>query len=106
VLADLHAHYPMHVLRDVGPRHVDEIARVAGSHRHVALGSDFDGFIKPTLGGIEDMRAMADVEREPRRLYPQDAAGICFDNALRVLHAAWPSPVNARAGRRPSRGRP
>jgi len=87
-------------------RHVDEIARITGSHRHVALGSDFDGFIKPTLGGIEDMRAMADVERELRRLYAQDAAGICFDNALRVLRAAWPSRVNPQAGRRPSGGRP
>ena len=91
---------------DVIRRHVDEIARITGSHRHVALGSDFDGFIKPTLGGIEDMRAMADVERELRRLYPQDAAGIGFDNALRVLRAAWPSRVNPRAGPRPSGGRP
>src|SRR5215207_8598272 len=28
-------------------RHIDEIARITGSHRHVAIGSDFDGFIKP-----------------------------------------------------------
>ena len=70
-------------------RHIDEIARIAG-HRHIALGTDFDGFIKPTMGGLEDMRAMKDLERELTRLYPQHAAGICHDNALRVLRAAWP----------------
>jgi len=70
-------------------RHVDEIARITGGHRHVALGTDFDGFIKPTMGGIEDMRALKDVERELNRLYPQDAAAIGFDNALRVLRTMW-----------------
>jgi microsomal dipeptidase-like Zn-dependent dipeptidase len=70
-------------------RHVDEIARITGGYRHVALGTDFDGFIKPTMGGIEDMRALKDVERELNRLYPQDAAAIGFDNALRVLRTMW-----------------
>jgi microsomal dipeptidase-like Zn-dependent dipeptidase len=70
-------------------RHVDELARITGGHRHVALGTDFDGFIKPTMGGIEDMRALKDVERELERLYPQDGAAIGYENALRVLRATW-----------------
>ena len=45
-------------------RHVDRIAELTGSHRHTAIGSDFDGFIKPTLGRA---RAIADMARlEPR----------------------------------------
>lgn len=70
-------------------RHLDELARITGGHRHVALGTDFDGFIKPTMGGIEDMRALEDVERELHRLYPNDATAIGFENALRVLRATW-----------------
>ncbi|HWM11594.1 MAG TPA: membrane dipeptidase [Solirubrobacteraceae bacterium] len=70
-------------------RHIDELERVTGGHRHVALGTDFDGFIKPTLGGIEDMRAMAELERELIRLYGADAAAIGSGNALRVLRAIW-----------------
>ncbi len=69
--------------------HIDELERITGGHRHVALGTDFDGFIKPTLGGIEDMRAMAALERELTRLYSDDAVAIGSGNALRVLRAIW-----------------
>lgn len=70
-------------------RHIDELARITGSHRHVALGTDFDGFIKPTMGGLEDMRAMKDLERELRVRYKADADLILSENALRVLRKAW-----------------
>jgi len=70
-------------------RHIDEIARITGSHRHVAIGSDFDGFIKPTMGGLEDMRAMKELERELRAHYKGDADLIVSENALRVLRKAW-----------------
>ena len=76
---------------DVICRHVDEIARITGGHRHVAIGSDFDGFIKPTLGGIEDMRAMRRLEQELRAQYKGDAELILSGNALRVLRKAWPA---------------
>ena len=34
-------------------RHVDRLHELTGSHEHAAIGSDFDGFIKPTMGGLE-----------------------------------------------------
>jgi membrane dipeptidase len=70
--------------------HIDRIAEIAGSHRHVAIGSDFDGFIKPTLGGMHDMRDMARLERRLKSHYgPEIARQICSGNALRPLTAYW-----------------
>ena len=69
--------------------HVDRIAKVTGSHRHVALGTDYDGFIKPTLSGLEDMRALARLEERVRRRYGADADLLLSANALRILKAAW-----------------
>ncbi|MEA2274850.1 MAG: hypothetical protein QOI98_3558, partial [Solirubrobacteraceae bacterium] len=34
-------------------RHIDRIAEVTGSHDHAAIGSDMDGYIKPTVAGLE-----------------------------------------------------
>ena len=51
---------------EVIERHVERIREITGSHRHTAIGSDFDGFIKPTLGGLESMADMAAVERALR----------------------------------------
>jgi microsomal dipeptidase-like Zn-dependent dipeptidase len=66
--------------------HIDAICKVTGSHRYTALGSDFDGFIKPTLPGLRDMRDMSRLEQALRECYGDADAGlICSDNALRVL---------------------
>jgi microsomal dipeptidase-like Zn-dependent dipeptidase len=70
--------------------HIDRIAAIAGSHRHVAIGSDFDGFIKPTLAGLHDMRDMARLERRLREHYGEEIARqICSANALRPLETYW-----------------
>jgi microsomal dipeptidase-like Zn-dependent dipeptidase len=70
--------------------HVDRIAEITGSHRHTAIGSDFDGFIKPTMGGIESMADMRTLENALRDRYgPADGEAICSENALRVLHSGW-----------------
>jgi microsomal dipeptidase-like Zn-dependent dipeptidase len=74
---------------DVICRHIDRIAEITGSHRHVALGTDFDGFIKPTMGGLENMSSLKDLERELRLRYGADADLITSQNALRVLRTAW-----------------
>ena len=74
---------------DVICRHIDKIREITGSHRHVAIGTDFDGFIKPTMWELEDMRAMKDLERELRRRYPTDADALLWENTLRVLRTAW-----------------
>jgi microsomal dipeptidase-like Zn-dependent dipeptidase len=71
-------------------RHVDRLAEITGSHRHTGIGSDFDGFIKPTMGGLESMADMRTLEAALRDRYgPADAEAICSQNALRVLHAGW-----------------
>jgi microsomal dipeptidase-like Zn-dependent dipeptidase len=70
---------------DVLCRHIDAIHDALGSHRHTAIGADFDGFIKPTLPGLEDMRDMARLERALLERYDSDGELICSANALRVL---------------------
>ena len=71
-------------------RHVDRLAEITGSHRHAGIGSDFDGFIKPTMGGLESMADMRTLETALRDRYgPADAEAICSANALRVLRAGW-----------------
>ncbi len=78
---------------EVIERHVERIPEITGSHRHTAIGSDFDGFIKPTLGGLESMADMAAVERALVARYgDDDAAAICSGNALRLLRTLWRAP--------------
>ena len=75
---------------DVICRHIDRIAEITGSHRHVAFGTDFDGFIKPTLTGLESAADLKRLERELRRRYGDaDADLITSANALRVLRRLW-----------------
>ena len=74
---------------EVIAQHVDRLKTITGSHEHVAIGSDFDGFIKPTMGGLE--RA-SDLARLPPALTARygaaDAERILSGNLLRVLRTA------------------
>jgi microsomal dipeptidase-like Zn-dependent dipeptidase len=71
-------------------RHVDRLEEITGSHRHTGIGSDFDGFIKPTMGGLESMADMRTLQAALRDRYgAADAEAICSGNALRVLRAGW-----------------
>lgn len=75
--------------------HVDRIAAIAGSHGHVAIGSDFDGYIKPTLAGLEDAGELGPLPAALEKRYDAaTAAAILRDNALRLLREHW--------GRRPA----
>jgi microsomal dipeptidase-like Zn-dependent dipeptidase len=74
---------------DVICRHVDRIREVTGSHRHAAIGSDLDGWIKPTLAGLDDMSALGPLRERLHARYGADADAICQGNALRVLRAGW-----------------
>jgi microsomal dipeptidase-like Zn-dependent dipeptidase len=69
--------------------HVDKIVELTGSFDHVTLGTDLDGFIKPTLGGLQDMRDMKELERGLDRLYGTNSSAICHENALRLIRAVW-----------------
>jgi microsomal dipeptidase-like Zn-dependent dipeptidase len=70
-------------------RHIDKIAEVTGSLEYVAFGSDFDGFIKPTMSGLEHMGDMLKLAERIQRDYPDDADLITHENALRVLRKVW-----------------
>jgi microsomal dipeptidase-like Zn-dependent dipeptidase len=74
---------------DVIARHADRLHELTGSHEHAAIGSDFDGFIKPTMAGLE--RA-DDLARLPAALSARygaaDAERILSGNVLRVLRTA------------------
>jgi microsomal dipeptidase-like Zn-dependent dipeptidase len=45
--------------------------------------------IEPTMGGLENMAAMKDLERALKAEYPDDADAITSGNALRVLRRVW-----------------
>ncbi len=82
--------------------HVDRIHRLTGCYEHVSLGSDLDGFIKPTLPCLETPAAFRFVEQELINHYgPGPAQQICSDNALRVLsHWGQQGSVSPTPGRR------
>lgn len=66
-------------------RHADAIAAAAGGHQCTAIGTDLDGFIKPTLTGIERGPDLAKLAEWIHALYPQDGEAILHENARRVL---------------------
>lgn len=71
-------------------RHIDRIRALTGSHRHVGIGSDLDGFVKPTLPGLQTMADMAPLEAALTGRYgADDARLICSENALRPLRTYW-----------------
>jgi microsomal dipeptidase-like Zn-dependent dipeptidase len=78
-------------LRRSDTKTLAESVEVLASHidaigpRNVALGSDLDGFIKPTLGGIETAADLAPLAAALRARYPVDAEAILEGNARRVI---------------------
>jgi microsomal dipeptidase-like Zn-dependent dipeptidase len=71
-------------------RHIDEIAEITGSHAHIGIGTDFDGFVKPTLGGLESEADMPRLESALVARYgAADAEAICSGNARRLLATYW-----------------
>jgi microsomal dipeptidase-like Zn-dependent dipeptidase len=72
-------------------RHIDRIAEITGGHRHLALGTDFDGFIKPTMSGLEKSVDLGRLEERLRGEYGDARAElITSQNAIRVLRKLWP----------------
>jgi microsomal dipeptidase-like Zn-dependent dipeptidase len=71
-------------------QHIDQIAKITGGYEHVAIGTDFDGFIKPTLGGLESMADLTALEERLVAKYgAANAKLIASDNVLRVLRKGW-----------------
>ena len=70
-------------------KHIDKVREITGSNEHVAIGSDLDGFIKPTMGGLETMADLAQLEAALAKRYGDDAELIASGNAVRVLRELW-----------------
>jgi microsomal dipeptidase-like Zn-dependent dipeptidase len=71
-------------------RHVDKIAEVTEGFDHIALGTDFDGFIKPTMSGLEATGDLRKLDDALRTKYGDAAAEqMTSRNSLRVLRALW-----------------
>lgn len=74
--------------------HVDKLAEITGGYDHIGLGSDFDGFIKPTMGGLEKMADLTLLDRALRERYGDEATEkMASGNALRVLRKLWSKPA-------------
>lgn len=74
--------------------HIDTLWEWSGkTYDHIGIGSDLDGFVKPTLAGIDYVNQMDDLEDAISEHYgPEIATKICSGNALRVLcEYVWPS---------------
>lgn len=76
-------------------KHIDKIHDVTDGYEQIAIGTDFDGFIKPTVGGLEDAADLALLEAALRDRYgDENAERITWKNALGVLQRLWPkSPI-------------
>jgi microsomal dipeptidase-like Zn-dependent dipeptidase len=74
---------------DVLGRHIDAIGP-----DHVAIGSDLDGFIKPTLGGIDTAADLAPFAAGLRARYPDVAEQILEGNARRVIQRRFASAAS------------
>jgi microsomal dipeptidase-like Zn-dependent dipeptidase len=72
-------------------KHVDMLHEwCGGTYEHIGIGTDLDGFIKPTLFGIETASDMKHVERALTDRYgPESAQLMCSGNALRLLRGYW-----------------
>lgn len=69
--------------------HVEKLLQWGGEDV-LAIGSDLDGFIKPTLEGLSSAKNHKDVALHLQRNYPAPLAEkMCHANALRVLRQAW-----------------
>jgi microsomal dipeptidase-like Zn-dependent dipeptidase len=70
-------------------RHIDRLYELTGSHRHVAIGSDLGGFIRP-LEGLEDSGEVGGLAKTLTPRYgPEVADAILAGNALRVLRVPF-----------------
>jgi membrane dipeptidase len=73
--------------------HVRRLAEIGGGYEHVALGSDFDGFIKPTMTGLDTPADLPKLERALAAEFGAEATELMTSgNALRVLRTLWSQP--------------
>jgi microsomal dipeptidase-like Zn-dependent dipeptidase len=70
--------------------HIDRIVAVTGSDDHVAIGSDFDGYIKPALAELEHEGRMKALQAALTDRYgAARAEKFCSGNLLALLRRYW-----------------
>jgi membrane dipeptidase len=69
--------------------HIRAIHDELGTHDHTAIGSDLDGFIKPTLEGLDNAADLARLEAWIREDFPDAAEGILHANADGVIRRVF-----------------
>lgn len=70
---------------DVICRHIRAIHEVTGSYDNIGLGTDLDGFIKPTMTGIEYASDLWRLRDPLEESFPGQSERILSGNAVRVL---------------------
>jgi microsomal dipeptidase-like Zn-dependent dipeptidase len=66
--------------------HLDLLAKWTGSHKTAAIGTDLDGFIKPTVGGIQTAADLGRLGAALEKKYgPAATEDILWKNARRVV---------------------
>ena len=78
-------------------RHMEAIRDACGNHEATALGTDIDGFIKPTLKGFETAADYAVVAEWVEQDQGADAKAILHDNARGVLERLFTARDAARS---------
>jgi len=72
-------------------RHLEAIEKAVGDHKASAIGTDIDGFIRPTLAGFEQASNLVNLAGWIRDCAPDGATAdaILYGNALRVVKKAF-----------------
>jgi microsomal dipeptidase-like Zn-dependent dipeptidase len=71
--------------REIVGRHIQAVHDALGTHAHTAFGTDLDGFIKPTLEGLQRANDLRKLEAWIREDFPGAADAILHGNADRVI---------------------
>jgi microsomal dipeptidase-like Zn-dependent dipeptidase len=66
---------------DVLDKHITKIAEHAGSYDCIGIGSDLDGFIKPTTGGIENASDLQKLIKPFNERYDGKGSAMLYGNA-------------------------
>jgi microsomal dipeptidase-like Zn-dependent dipeptidase len=75
--------------RAIVARHVRAIHDALGTHAHTAIGTDLDGFIKPTLHALERASDLQRLETWIREDFPDVAEDILHGNADRMIRRVF-----------------
>jgi len=78
-------------------RHIEAISDLGDGLQHCALGTDLDGFIKPTLSGIDQASDLTTLARWIQEDFPADAERILYGNARGVLQKVLDSRGDVRS---------